>query len=446
MAKNSMNEIVALCKRRGFIFQSSEIYGGINACYDMGPLGVELKKNIKDLWWKHMVQMRPDVEGLDAAILMHPRVWEASGHLEHFSDPMVECKDCHHRFREDNLKKDKCPDCGGELTDPRNFNLMFKTHMGPVEEGATEIYLRPETAQGIYVNYENVRVPARQKLPFGIGQIGKAFRNEITPGNFIFRTREFEQMEMQFFIHEEEEDKWFEYWMDYRINWHKNVIGISSDKLHVVEHPPNKLAHYARRAVDIEYDFPFGQSELEGIHNRGHYDLTRHAEFSGKNLEYFDQAKDEKYIPNIIETSGGIDRTLLALLTDGYEIEEDEQGKERTVLKLHPRIAPVKAGVFPLVKRDGMDELGEKIAADLRKKFNIFYDAGGSIGRRYRRGDEAGFPFAITVDGDSLQDNSVTIRERDTMQQKRVPIDMIEKMIEEFTEGYQRDKGLLSGD
>ncbi len=357
---------------------------------------------------------------------------------------MVECKECHHRFREDTLKKNKCPDCGCELTEARLFNLMFKTHMGPVEEGATEIFLRPETAQGIYVNYENVRVPARQKLPFGIGQVGKAFRNEITPGNFIFRTREFEQMEMQFFVHPDEANDWFEYWKDYRLNWHTNVIGLTGEKLHLVEHPDNKLAHYAKRALDIEFDFPFGQSELEGIHNRGNFDLTRHTEFSGKNLEYFDQKRDERYIPYIIETSGGIDRTLLALLADAFEIEKDDAGKERTVLKLHPRVAPVKAGIFPLVNRDGMDTIGEKIADDLRRKFNIFYDAGGSIGRRYRRGDEAGFPFAITIDGDTLNDNTVTIRERDTMEQKRVPIASIPEMIETYTDVYQRDKGFQS--
>ncbi|MFP4460405.1 MAG: glycine--tRNA ligase [Candidatus Zixiibacteriota bacterium] len=445
MAKKNkvMNELTALAKRRGIIFQSSEIYGGINACWDMGPLGVEMKRNLKGLWWKHMVQMRDDVEGLDAAILMHPKVWVASGHVESFTDPMVECKSCHHRFREDNLKKDKCPDCGGELTEPRMFNLMFKTHMGPVEESGNVIYLRPETAQGIYINYENVRVPARQKLPFGIGQIGKAFRNEITPGNFIFRTREFEQMEMQFFVHPDETEKWFEYWLDNRYKWHTEVIGLTADKLHRLEHPENKLAHYARRAVDLEFDFPFGQSELEGIHDRGKYDLSKHQEYSNKKLEYFDQKRDEHYIPYIIETSGGVDRTLLALLSDAYTQEQDAKGKTRTVLKLHPRIAAIKAGVFPLVKRDGMDDIGKKLATDLRKEFNIFYDEGGSIGRRYRRADEAGTPFCITIDSDTLEDNSVTIRERDTMEQIRVPMDKIPSMIRAYTNLYERDRGFV---
>ena len=440
MARNIMSELTALCKRRGFIFQSSEIYGGINACWDMGPLGVEMKRNIKDLWWKHMIQLRSNIEGLDSAILMHPGIWEASGHIENFSDPMVECKQCHHRHRADTLKKQRCPDCGGEITDPKMFNLMFKTNMGPVEDSATVIYLRPETAQGIYVNYENVRVPARQKVPFGIGQIGKAFRNEITPGNFIFRSREFEQMEMQFFVHSDEADKWFDHWKDFRLDWHTNVIGIRAEKLHIVEH--TKLAHYALRAVDIEFDYPFGQSELEGIHNRGNFDLTRHQQFSGKKLEYFDQVRDEKYLPFIIETSGGVDRTLLALLADAYTIENDEKGKARTAMKLHPRVAPVNAAILPLVNRDGMDVLAKKLAANLREDFNIFYDDGGSIGRRYRRGDEAGTPFAITIDGETLEDNSVTIRERDTMQQVRVQIEKIPDMIREYTKHYTRDKGI----
>jgi glycyl-tRNA synthetase len=387
MAKNIMNELVSLCKRRGIIFQSSEIYGGINACWDMGPLGVEMKMNIRNLWWKYMVQMRDDVEGLDSAILMHPKIWEASGHVENFTDPLVECKNCHHRFREDAVKKN-CPDCGNELSQPRLFNLMFKTHMGPVEEDAMVIYLRPETAQGIYVNYENVRVPSRQKLPFGIGQTGKAFRNEITPGNFIFRSREFEQMEMQFFVRPEEDEKWFEYWMEQRMNWHKEVIGISENKLHFHEHPQNKLAHYAKRAVDIEFDFPFGRSELEGIHNRGNFDLTRHQEFSGKKLEYFDAEKDERFIPFIIETSGGLDRTLLAVLSDSY-VEEGGQGdKGRIVLKINPKISAVKAGIFPLVNRDGMDDYARELTSKLRIDFPVFYDDSGSIGRRYRRADE----------------------------------------------------------
>ena len=449
MAKKSnrlMADIVALCKRRGFIFQSSEVYGGAASTYDYGPLGVELKRNLKGLWWREMVQLRPNIEGIDAAILMHPKVWVASGHVEEFVDPLVECKECHRRFKADDLEDaEQCPVCGAKnsFTEPRLFHLMFQTHVGPVQSDENIAYLRPETAQGIYVNFENVRVPSRQKIPFGIAQIGKAFRNEITPGNFIFRTREFEQMEMQFFVHPSEAEKWYEYWKGQRRDWYES-LGFRMDSL--VFHDHEKLAHYARAATDIEYNFPFGRSELEGIHNRGDFDLSRHQEYSGKSFEYFDQARDERFIPHVIETSGGVDRCILALLVDAYTEEpEANSDKMRTVLKLHPRLAPVKVGIFPLVKRDAMPEIARRIEADLRQHFMVFYDDGGSIGRRYRRQDEAGTPFCITVDGQTIEDNTVTIRERDTMVQVRVEIDRIPEMVEKYTANWQRDAGLPSG-
>ena len=369
----TMDKIVSLAKRRGYVFPSSEIYGGINACWDYGPLGVRLKNNIKAAWWRAMTQMRDDVEPLDAAILMHPRVWEASGHVENFTDPLVDCKKCKGRFRADQLEMAQCPmkpskhpgECDGELTEPRSFNLMFKTFMGPVEEDAAVVYLRPETAQGIYVNFDNVRVSSRQKVPFGIAQIGKAFRNEITPGNFIFRTREFEQMEMQFFVKPEEADQWFEHWKAQRQEWYDR-IGIRQDKLRFHQHGEGELAHYARAAFDIEYEFPFGWQELEGIHNRGDFDLSRHQEFSGKKLEYFDETTRERYLPYIIETSAGCDRTALTALVDAYR-EDEQEGEPRVYLSLHPSLAPIKAGVFPLVKRDGMPELAHKIVDELKR-------------------------------------------------------------------------------
>lgn len=425
-----MEKIVSLCKRRGYIFQSSEIYGGIISCYDYGPLGVALKKNIKEQWWKSMVQFRDDVEGLDAAILMHPRVWEASGHVEGFTDPLVDCKVCKHRFRADQIATpDKCPDCGGELTDVRKFNLMFKTHMGPVEEQASIVYLRPETAQGIYVNFLNVQKAARQKIPFGIAQIGKAFRNEITPGNFTFRTREFEQMEMQFFVKPGTDEEWFEYWKEERMKWYHN-LGITKEKLRFHQHSKEELAHYAAAAFDIEYEFPFGTMELEGVHNRTDFDLKRHTEYSGKDMSYFDDQTHEHYIPYIIETSAGVDRTLLTCLVDAYE-EQQLEKDTRVVLHLSPKIAPIKAGIFPLVKRDGMPELARKIVDILRPHYMVFYDEGGAVGRRYRRQDEIGTPFGITVDSQTLQDQTVTIRERDTMKQDRVAIDKIKHYLDE---------------
>lgn len=418
-----MDKLVSLCKRRGFIFQSSEIYGGITSCYDYGPLGVGLKKNVKERWWKAMVQERDDIVGLDASILMHPRVWEASGHVEGFHDPMVDCKQCKRRFRADEVVGPRCPECGGELTEARQFNLMFKTHMGPVEEEASVVYLRPETAQGIYVNFLNVLNSARKKIPFGIAQIGKAFRNEITPGNFIFRTREFEQMEMQYFVKPGTDGEWFDYWREQRMQWYYK-LGIRRERLRFHEHGKEELAHYAVRAFDIQYEFPFGWKELEGIHNRTDFDLSRHQQYSGKDLSYFDDQTRERYVPYIIETSAGVDRTLFTCLADAYD-EEVVQGELRVLLRLSPTVAPIKAGVFPLVKRDGMPELAHKIVDMLRPHFMVFYDDSGAIGRRYRRQDEAGTPFGITVDSQSLADQTVTVRERDSMQQERVAVDRL---------------------
>ena len=440
----TLDKIVSLCKRRGFVFQSSEIYGGINSCWDYGPLGVELKNNLKRWWWREMVQLREEIVGLDSAILMHPKVWEASGHLEHFQDPLVECKTCHRRFRADEIVNEKCPVCGSkELTQPRMFNLMFKTFIGPVESEENTIYLRPETAQGIYVNYLNVMKTMRLKIPFGIAQIGKAFRNEISPGNFIFRSREFEQMEMQYFVRPEEAGKWFEYWRKKRWEWYLSM-GIDENMLHWHKHSEDELAHYAIEAYDIEFDFPFGRKELEGIHNRGDYDLSRHQEYSGKRLEYTDPITKEQYIPYIVETSGGVDRTMLAVIVDAYteEPERSNPDKIRVVLKMHPRLSPIKVGIFPLVKKEGMPEIAREIAEDLKSEFMVFYDEKDSIGRRYRRQDEAGTPFCVTVDGQTLEDRTVTIRERDTMVQVRVKIDEIAKMIKEYTESWERDKGI----
>jgi glycyl-tRNA synthetase len=428
-----MDKLVSLAKRRGFVFQSSEIYGGLGSVWDYGPLGVELKRHIKDRWWRAMVQAREDIEGVDAGILMHPRVWEASGHVAGFTDPLVDCKQCKNRFRADDERikgtpgepTAQCPVCGskGALTAPRLFNLMFKTFMGPVEEDAAVVYLRPETAQGIYVNYLNVLQSSRQKVPFGIAQIGKAFRNEITPGNFIFRTREFEQMEMQFFVKPGTDDHWFEYWRHERLRWLTD-LGLKAERLRFHRHTPEELAHYAKDAYDIEYEFPFGWKEFEGIHNRTDFDLKRHQEYSGKRLDYFDQAANERYVPYVVETSIGADRLALVTLVDAYR-EEEVKGEARVVLGLHPGLAPIKAGVFPLVNKDGMPEVARRIYDDLRPRFAVFYDDGGAIGRRYRRQDEAGTPFGITVDGQTLQDQTVTVRDRDTLAQERVAADRL---------------------
>ena len=427
-----MDKLVSLCKRRGYIFQSSEIYGGTGSVWDYGPLGIELKRNVKELWWSAMVLQRDDVEGLDAAILMHPRVWEASGHVEGFTDPLVECSNCHRRFRADlpEVEGGQCPTCGTRdaFGAARSFNLMFKTFMGPVEEDAATIYLRPETAQGSYVNFLNVQGAARQRVPFGIAQIGKAFRNEITPGNFIFRTREFEQMELQFFVEPGTDDEWFERWKEARMAWHRS-LGIRPEKLRFHEHGPDELAHYAKKAVDIEYEYPFGWKEFEGVHNRTDFDLGRHQEYSGKRLEYIDPATNARYLPYVIETAVGVDRTVLVALLDGYR-EETVEGEERVVLGLHPRLAPLKAAVFPLVRKDGLPEVAEKLHRELRvAAIPSFYDDAGSIGRRYRRQDEAGTPWCITVDGQTLEDQTVTIRDRDTLVQERVALDRVRNWI-----------------
>jgi glycyl-tRNA synthetase len=429
-----MEKLVSLCKRRGYVFQSSEIYGGTGSVWDYGPLGVELQRNVKEAWWRSMVHERDDVEGLDAAILMHPRVWEASGHVAGFTDPLIDCRTCKARFRADQMETAQCPrkpsrkpgehaDC--ELTEPRQFNLMFKTFMGPVEDSAAVVYLRPETAQGSYVNFHNVVTSTRQRVPFGIAQIGKAFRNEITPGNFIFRTREFEQMELQFFVEPGTDDEWFEYWKAQRMEW-MQALGIRREKLRFDEHGPDALAHYAKKAFDIQYEFPFGWHEFEGVHNRTDFDLRRHQEYSGRKQEYVDPMdRGKRYLPYVIETAVGVGRIVLAVLADAYH-EEEVEGEQRVVMRLHPRLAPVKLAVLPLVKKDGMPEMAERIQKSFRAAgINSFYDDSGSIGKRYRRLDEAGTPFAITVDGESTSGNTVTVRDRDTLQQERVGTDGI---------------------
>lgn len=414
-----MEKLVSLCKRRGFIFQSSEVYGGLNSCWDYGFLGVELKKNVKEAWWKSVVQSRSDVVGIDSSILMHPDVWKASGHLDCFSDPMVDCKVCKRRFRADDLKSEKCPECDGELTDVRQFNLMFKTFMGTVEDQQATVYLRPETAQGIFTNFKNIQSTSRLKIPFGIGQIGKAFRNEITPGNFTFRTREFEQMEIEFFVKPGEDMEWFEHWKQERFNWYIEY-GIKKENIRFREHEQDELAHYAKACVDVDYNFPFGWSELEGVANRTDYDLKQHMDMSGKDLQYFNEETKEKYLPYVIEPSAGVDRSTLAFLVDSYDEE-----KERVVLRLDPRLAPFKAAIFPLVKKDGLSEIAKDIEEKLKKHFTVFYDEKSSIGRRYRRQDEIGTPFGITVDYQTKDDGTVTLRDRDSMAQERISIEQL---------------------
>ncbi|HQG14321.1 MAG TPA: glycine--tRNA ligase [Rectinema sp.] len=425
----TMEKIVSLAKRRGFVFQSSEIYGGLSGAWDYGPQGIELKNRIARFWWKEMTQMHDNIVGLDAAILMHPRVWEASGHVENFTDPLVDCKKCKSRFRADqippeNLAAKKCPDCGGELTDTRKFNLMFKTTLGPVEDESGLVYLRPETAQGIYVNFKNVQQSNRMKIPFGIAQIGKAFRNEIVTKNFIFRTCEFEQMEMQFFVKPGTDEDWFEYWRSERWSYYQKM-GVNMDKLRWHKHGPDELAHYAKDAYDIEYEFPMGFKELEGVHNRTNYDLSRHQQYSGKDLEYIDQdSGNERYIPYIIETSAGLTRQLLMLLCDSYEEQKiSDKGNEddwRTVLHFHPVLAPTTVAVLPLMKKDGLAELAQDIRIELKDDFVTDYDQSGAIGRRYRRQDEIGTPFCVTIDYQTKNDNTVTVRDRDSMLQERI--------------------------
>jgi glycyl-tRNA synthetase len=470
-----MDKIVSLAKRRGFVFQSSEIYGGLNGCWDYGPLGVELLNNLKQAWWRAMT-LREDIEGIDASILMHPRVWEASGHVANFTDPMVDCKQCKARYRTDvliddlSVKKKKeilrelykedfegqqpdekiftefskrivgdeiianvirnlipCPNCGnkGTFTEARQFNLMFKTFVGPVEDTNNVVYLRPETAQGIFVNFLNVLNASRQKLPFGIAQIGKAFRNEINTKNFLFRTREFEQMEMQYFVKPGSEDTWFEYWREERLQWFLN-LGMKREMLQWHKH--EKLAHYAKNAYDIEFQFPFGWGEVEGIHSRTDYDLSRHEEFSGKSMKYFDEQTKEKFTPYVIETSIGASRSFMAFLCASYD-EEMVEGEMRTVLHLHPALAPMKAAVLPLVNREGMDDIARQLTKDLQKSFRVFYDDSGAIGRRYRRQDEIGTPYSFTVDSQTLQDRTVTVRERDSMKQERLSIDAVKNYL-----------------
>ena len=417
-----MDKIVSLCKRRGIIFQNSEIYGGIGNTWDYGPLGVELKRNVKDAWWKSVVYERDDMEGLDAAILMNPATWKASGHLESFTDPLVDCKKCKHRFKLDDVEGTRCPDCGGELTKARSFNLMFKTFVGPVEDSASVAYLRPETAQGIFVNFLNVQKMMRRKIPFGIAQIGKAFRNEITPGNFTFRTREFEQMEIEYFVKPGTDEECYQHWVKERFNWYLD-LGIKKENLRLREHAQNELAHYAKSCVDIEYLFPMGWSELEGIANRGDFDLSQHSQHSGKELNYFDEETKEKYIPCVIEPSAGADRATLAILIDAYR-EEKVRKEKRVVLQLKNRLAPIKVAVLPLLRnRPDIVETARSIAGDLSREFKAVYDDTASIGRLYRRQDEVGTPYCVTVDVQSIDDRQVTVRDRDSMQQVRVPIE-----------------------
>jgi len=455
-----MEKITSLAKRRGFVFQSSEIYGGQNGAWDYGPLGVELKNRIANAWWKEMTQLHDNIVGLDAAILMHPRTWEASGHVENFTDPLVDCKKCKTRFRadmisEENLAEKKCPDCGGELTDTRKFNLMFKTNIGPTEDTASVIYLRPETAQGIYVNYKNIVQSNRMKIPFGIAQIGKAFRNEIVTKNFIFRTCEFEQMEMQYFVKPGTDEETFNEWRKQRWSYYEK-LGVKMDHLRWHQHGPDELAHYAKDAYDIQYLFPMGWRELEGVHNRAGYDLGRHSQFSGKDMQYIDQDNNnERYIPYIIETSAGLTRNVLMILCDAYDEEQVASDKNsdssegtangtaddwRTVLRFHPNLAPVTVAILPLMKKDGLAELAQDIRAELKEDYATDYDQAGAIGRRYRRQDEAGTPFCVTVDYQSKEDGTVTLRFRDSMEQVRVPKTELAARLKQEIKTYKRIK------
>jgi glycyl-tRNA synthetase len=455
----TMDKIVAFCKRRGFVYQSSEIYGGIRSSYDYGPLGVEMKRNIKEEWWRRMVHMREDMVGLDSAIIMHPKVWEASGHTSTFNDMLVESRTSKRRYRADHLIEDatgidaeglspeeltkiiqeddrvKDPEDGGRDFAPvRPFNLMFETYMGPVKTPENLAYLRPETAQGIFVNFKNILQTSRVKVPFGIAQQGKSFRNEITPGNFIFRTREFEQMEMEFFVEPGTDEEWHDYWIEERFNWYLD-LGLNEENLRRYEHPQEKLSHYSKRTVDLEYDYAsVGWSELEGIANRTDFDLKQHAAFSGENLEYFDQATNNRYHPYVIEPAVGPDRIMLAFLNDAYT-EEEVKGETRTVLKLHPRLAPTKAAVFPLSKKEPVSTIARELYDDLKGDYRLFYDDSGSIGRRYRRQDEAGTPFCVTVDFDTIEDKMVTIRDRDTLEQERVPIEAVRDRLKALISG-----------
>jgi len=436
LAKNKIADplvnIVSLCKRRGMIFPSSEIYGGVGSTFDYGPTGVEMKNNISRLWWNEMTLQYDNIVGLDSAVILHPKVWEASGHISGFTDPMIDCKICKARFRADQIDlpetgDSQCPKCGSKnsFTEARQFNLMFKTHIGPVEEDASVSYLRPETAQGIYLDWKIVQESSRLKVPFGIAQIGKSFRNEITPGNFIFRTREFEQMEMQFFVKPGETAQWLEEWRTRRMNWYL-TLGVPQEKLRWHRH--DKLAHYAQDAYDIEYEFPFGWSEIEGVHDRGGFDLTAHQTASGKDMSYFDDESKERYIPHIVETACGVNRIMLMLLCNGYH-EDEQAGETRIYLSLSPKVAPIKAAFLSLVKKDGLAEIAEGMAKSLRGKIPIFLDNQGSIGKRYRRMDEIGTPFCFTVDYQTLEDQTVTVRWRDTLQQDRIRIDQVQDFL-----------------
>jgi len=438
MAPVSIETVVNLCKRRGIVFQSSEIYGGLRSAWDWGPLGIELKRNIKAEWWRSTVHMRDDVVGLESSILMSPKVWEASGHVATFTDPLVECTNCHHRFRADHIDLTKaCRDCGQgpAWTEPRHFNLMFKTHMGPVEDSASAVYLRPETAQGMFVDFKTVQQTSRKRIPFGIAQQGKSFRNEITPGNFVFRTREFEQMEMEFFVKPGTDEEWLEYWLNERMRWYTE-LGMDADNLRLREHEADELSHYAKRTFDIEYNFPgMGWSELEGIANRTDFDLKQHASHSGEDLSYFDPDTEERYIPYVIEPAVGVERPLMAFLIDAYTEDEapTATGKmeKRTVLKLDKRLAPIKVAVLPLSKHADLVPVADKVAAEIRPHFVTDVDVTQAIGKRYRRQDEIGTPFCVTVDFDTLEDNQVTVRDRDTMEQKRIGIDSVVQFIRE---------------
>ena len=437
MPASSIDQIVNLAKRRGYVFQASEIYGGLNSCWDYGPLGAELKRNVKDAWWHSMVHTRRDVVGLDSAVLQHPAVWKASGHIDGFSDPLIDCKKCKARFRADDLEGATCSqrhdapindECRSHFTEPRAFNLMFRTHLGPVEGEGSLAYLRPETAQGIFTNYLNVQGTQRLKPPFGVAQIGKSFRNEITPGNFIFRTREFEQMEMEFFVPPDQWEHWYGYWREARMQWYLD-LGLSPERLRFRDHDPDELAHYAAATADIEYQLPIGWKELEGVACRSDFDLKSHSEASGKTLEYFDGQTRERFTPWVIEPAAGVDRAMLCFLVDAYD-EEQVEGETRTVLRLHPRLAPVKVAVFPLVKKEGMPERAMAIEDALRARgIATAYDQAGAVGRHYRRHDEIGTPWCVTVDGETATDGTVTLRERDSMEQTRVPADELPDLI-----------------
>ena len=447
-----MDKMLSLSKRRGFVFQSSEVYGGLGSTWDYGPLGVELKRNVKEAWWRSVILERDDMVGLDAAILMHPQVWVASGHVENFADPLVECRSCNLRFRTDDLTTDRCPECGGEFTDPRQFNLMFKTHMGPVEDTANEVYLRPETAQGIFVNFPNVVNSTRKKLPFGIGQIGKAFRNEITPGNFTFRTREFEQMEVEYFVKPGTDAAWLHKWVQERLDWYI-TYGIRPENLRLRQHAADELAHYAKDCYDIEYRFPWGWAELEGIADRTDFDLRQHAEASGQDMSYFDDSEEggkQRYFPYVIEPSGGVDRATLAFWLDAYDEEPDpstssgpatsassgqaQTAAVRVVLHLHRKLAPVTVAILPLSRNARLVPTAREVYNRLRKHFNTQYDDAQSIGRRYRRQDEIGTPYCVTIDFDTLDDHGVTIRDRDSMHQMRIPIAQLGEVLRDKME------------